>query len=205
MEAIPGEVQVADIGTKVLSSPRLEALKKKMGMEEKSVDEKGEKITEEEKIVEDEVGRRAEIPGGVRDLENAMSLVALAVLVSKGRAQGGEEGFKEEGQWLLLAFMVGVISIVIGAVLFGALILRTMKAWFSQRRSIKEEPSYDENAKEEIKEHTPKELRRRTPVPKGSPGSEKSGIYTSSTRSMTFPVQHLEKECHSPLVKVRRT
>ena len=118
--------------------------------------------------------------------------MVLATLIPKGSAQGGEEGFKEEGQWLLLVFMVGVISIVIGAVLFGALILRTMKAWFSQRRSIEEKPIHDENEKEEIKEHTPKELRRRTPVPKGSPGSEKSGISTSSTRSMTFPVQHLE-------------
>ena len=72
VEAIPGEVQVADIGTKVLSAPRLEALKKKMGMEERSEDEKGEKITEEEKMVQDEVGRRAEIPGGVRNQDNAI-------------------------------------------------------------------------------------------------------------------------------------
>ena len=65
-------------------------------MEEKDEDEKGEKINEEEKIGEDEVGRRAEIPGGVRNLENAMRLVVLATLTSKGSAQG-EEGFKEEG------------------------------------------------------------------------------------------------------------
>eukprot|EP00434_Breviolum_minutum_P018297 symbB.v1.2.016141.t1/scaffold1167.1/size134246/1 len=32
IEAIPGEVQVADIGTKALSAPRLEELKKRMGM-----------------------------------------------------------------------------------------------------------------------------------------------------------------------------
>ncbi len=96
MEAIPGEVQVADIGTKVLSSPRLEALKKKMGMEEKCEDETGDKITEEEKIVEDEVGRRAEIPGGVRDVENAMRLVVLATLISKEMLKEGKRASKKK-------------------------------------------------------------------------------------------------------------
>ena len=91
----------------------------------------------------------------------------------EGNAQGGEEGFKEEGQWLLLVFMAGVISIMIGAVLFGALILRTMKACFSHRRSIKEKPIHDENEKEEIKEHTPKE----NPCSKGITGIREVGDF----------------------------
>eukprot|EP00434_Breviolum_minutum_P043255 symbB.v1.2.038547.t2/scaffold6043.1/size21519/1 len=138
IEAIPGEVQVADIGTKALSAPRLEELKKRMGMG-------CWKIAEEHPEEEE---------GG--DQENQKH--------QKGRAQGDQE--EERGEvWLLVVFAVGLLSIAIVMVMLGAMLVRISRRGVRSRED--EEDSKNQKKENEEKEDASKEEVSREETPSG--------------------------------------
>ena len=104
VEAIPGEVQIADVGTKALSAPRLEALKEKMGMKQEKVGEDEEK----KEIQEEEPS-----PNPV-ELRQALRLIVLAASLATGKAQGEEEIVRADTWWWLLSFTVFVAIFALG-------------------------------------------------------------------------------------------
>ena len=132
IEAIPGDIQVADVGTKSLPSTRLEELKARMGMEEKTPKEVGEhypekaqKLTRKEAENPKEEGKEGGIEegeGGMRtgaQVEQLLRMVILMASLSKSKAQGPEED--ESGSDIFLVamatfffvFLVGLAMIVL--------------------------------------------------------------------------------------------
>ena len=95
-EAIPGAEQIADVGTKAITSPRLEELKAMMGMGKMKM--KKEEPPGQNK--EDE-GRKGEEKIA---MERAKGLIQLAGGFGQVKAQGGDEegGTPELGQLIVL-------------------------------------------------------------------------------------------------------
>ena len=91
IEAIPGEVQVADIGTKALSAPRLEELKKRMGMgcwkiaeehpeEEEGGDQKNQKHQKGRRVE----GEKEEPWMNPEEQERVLKFIVIAASISQG-------------------------------------------------------------------------------------------------------------------------
>ena len=207
IEAIQGEVRVADIGTKALSAPRLEELKKRMGMgcwkiveehpeEEEGGDQENQKHQKGRRVE----GEKEEPWMNPEELERVPKFIVIAASISQGRAQGDQE--EERGEvWLLMVFAVGLLSIAIVMVMLGAMLVRMISRRGVRSREDeedsknqkKENEEKEDASKEEVsREETPRGVRKRTTMPRGSPASERSISTAGSGRSVTFPVQHLE-------------
>ena len=140
-EAIPGADQIADVGTKVLTAPRLEVLKKMMGMgkmkkEEKTSqeDEKTEKSAEDEAEAEK---KKAEESEKKIALVKATNLIQLAVIVGcmgQVNAQGQEEEDQERAE--LFHAMVLFALAVIGLMSLIERIAPVLRRLFTRRRDV---------------------------------------------------------------------
>ena len=102
-EAIPGADQVADIGTKVMTAPRLEELKKMMGMgrmkKKEEVKSRGDEAEEEKKSNEEETEKKRDEEEKKIAMAKAKDLIQLAVIVGwmgQVKAQEGGKREKEE-------------------------------------------------------------------------------------------------------------
>ena len=144
VEAIPGEIQIADIGTKALTITRLEDLKKRMEMSrnprEEAVEDEARRKKEEsgEKAEEKEEGeKRMKNMVFQRDqeLEEALKFILMAASISCGKSQGSEEEKMELFDYMEM--MAGFVLMVIGLI---TVTLRLTK-WLKKclRRSTKKE------------------------------------------------------------------
>ena len=116
-EAIPGADQVADIGTKVMTAPRLEELKKMMGMgrlkKKEEVKSRGDEADEEKKSNEDTGKKRDEEEKKIA-MAKAKDLIQLAVIVGcMGQVKAQEEEDRE-GRTELFQVMALFALAVIG-------------------------------------------------------------------------------------------
>ena len=116
----PGEEMLADIGTKALSSARLEFLKEKIGMKEVEEEEKEqEEVEEHEEVgVKEGISERSTRRNESKKVEEALRLVILMAAMTCSEAQGEEE--EERTFWrramiicaLIVALaLVGTVSI----------------------------------------------------------------------------------------------
>ena len=159
-EAIPGADQIADVGTKVLTAPRLEVLKKMMGMgkmkkEEKTSqeDEKTEESAEDEAEAEK---KKAEEREKKIALVKATNLIQLAVIVGcmgQVNAQGQEEEDQERAE--LFHAMVLFALAVIGLMSLIERIAPVLRRLFTRRRDVNQPeeetpPEREEEDEEEV-------------------------------------------------------
>ena len=86
MEAVPGEEQWADIGTKPLPASRLEELRRMIGLREKATED--EKDAEAEEMTRSEEERKIQkVSFGSQEkkMEEALGLIILAISISQGK------------------------------------------------------------------------------------------------------------------------
>eukprot|EP00435_Cladocopium_sp_Y103_P046885 s1316_g13.t1 len=113
---LPGEDMLADLGTKTLTSARMEKLKKGLGMrkiggeEEKTAEEPEEKKTIEKKEKKIEKGTRV-----LEEVEKALQCVALMIAIRGAKAQDEEEEHVEHAELFHVALvmvlaMFGLVS-----------------------------------------------------------------------------------------------
>ena len=115
VESIPGEEQVADIGTKVLSSPKLEVLKTMMNMGIGS--QRMEKTTQEKQEEEDGGWKGKKKESGYEKneevIERALKMIVIAMMI---QGSNGQEEEEEEDERVILfwtvCFMVAVINVI---------------------------------------------------------------------------------------------
>ena len=102
VEAISGQVQIADIGTKALTAPRLEELKQIMGMKQRRDDQEEERQEQKDSRSSQHKKKGTEETGLQEtgtEVERILRMVVLLCSVQKAKAQEQEE---EEG-WSSLA------------------------------------------------------------------------------------------------------
>ena len=149
VESIPGEDQVADVGTKVLSSPRLETLKKMMSMGSKEKEEKSEEKSEEKtKEAEEEKLRKDD--GHVEKkevLEEALRMIIMAAMIQGTKAQG--QGEDEKDFFWVFFVMVASLALVGLWVVSKSLWRLGCRICIREvRRQPEEEPELEEEATE---------------------------------------------------------
>ncbi|CAL1143731.1 unnamed protein product [Cladocopium goreaui] len=169
---VPGEDMLADMGTKSLTSARLEKLKKGLGMkkigkDEEKNEEPEEKTAPEEakKIKKKEQGTR--VP---KEVEKALQCVALMIAIQGAKAQDDEETEERAEMFhieLILMFaLVGVVSVI-------QRIIPCLMGWLRRDRQPEEEPTEEEGSRvrgaptrrqEEQALRTPESIRRRRRV-----------------------------------------
>ena len=105
VEAVPGEEQWADIGTKPLPASRLEELRRMIGLPEKATED--EKDAEAEEMTRSEEERKIQKVsfGSQEKMEEALRLIILAISISQGKCQ---EESEEHEAWMDLV-MVGFV------------------------------------------------------------------------------------------------
>lgn len=109
---VPGEVMIADIGTKALTAQRMEKLKELMGMEcqviptpgERGEEKKKEDLTREETRKEDEKRK-------IQAATSAVRLITLAAAISTAKGEKMEEETKEDDslRWIVVAYTILVV------------------------------------------------------------------------------------------------
>eukprot|EP00434_Breviolum_minutum_P006947 symbB.v1.2.006133.t1/scaffold365.1/size219215/8 len=139
----PGEIMIADIGTKPLSSARIDRLKKLMNMKNfgKNEDEEKDKATEaEEQKAEDAEAEKKE-GGGKIDVENAAKVVRLitmaaAISIAKGEKEGKKEEAAEELYYFMVFYTVLVVAISLGLQAIWKIGVRTLRSGFEEGRYL---------------------------------------------------------------------
>ena len=118
VEQVPGAEQIAHVGTKVMTSPKLEAMKKMMNMGLRKVEDGGaedEKIAEdedkEEKRTKKEVDQGAledYAGGGSGGAEHLVRMLVMMAALKRTRAEEGkgEESLEEKWSWKEIALVV---------------------------------------------------------------------------------------------------
>ena len=168
---LPGGHMLADIGTKSLTSARLEKFKKGLGMkkigkEEEKTEEPEEKTAPEEaeKIKKKEKGTR--VP---EEVEKAPQCVALMIAIQGAKAQDDEETEEQAEMYhieLVLMFaLVGVVSVI-------QRIIPCLMGWLRRDRQPEGEPAEERSRargtptrhREEQVLRTPESTRRRRRV-----------------------------------------
>ena len=136
VEAVPGQHQIADVGTKSLPAPRLEELKKmmKMGSYERTKEESEEK---EEDISQDVQERDIKEGPKREDVEKILRVIVALGCAHHAYAQEEEEQRERDSGWEILILVVlafvGVVQI------FQALTRAVKQFWRRRQRRIKEE------------------------------------------------------------------
>ena len=135
VEAVPGQHQIADAGTKSLPAPRLEELKKmKMGSYERT---KGESEEKKEDISQDE--KEGDIKEGPKreDVEKVLKVIVALGCVHHARAQEEEEQQERDSGWEIL--MLVVLAFVGMVQILQAMTRAVKHFWRRRQRRIKEE------------------------------------------------------------------
>ena len=136
VEAISGQVQIADIGTKALTAPRLEELKQMMGMKQRRDDQEEERQEQKDSGSSQHMKKGAEETGlqeAGAEVERILRMVILLCSVQQAKAQEQEE---EEG-WSSLAQLVALtVFAMIGVTTCIGWMVRLMTP---ARRSLEEE------------------------------------------------------------------
>lgn len=145
VESIPGEDQVADVGTKVLSSLRLEALKKMMSMGSKEKEEKSEEMKKED---EEEKPKKEDSQGEKKEvLEEALRMIIMAAMIQGSKAQG--QGEDEKDFFWVFFVMVAFLALVGLWVVSRSLWRLGCRICVREvRRQPEEEPELEEEATE---------------------------------------------------------
>ena len=148
----PGEIMIADIGTKPLSSARIDRLKKLMNMKNfgKNEDEEKAEATEageqkakateaEEQKAEDAEAEKKE--GGKIDVQNAAKVVRLitmaaAISIAKGEKEGKKEEPAEEFYYFMVFYTVLVVVISLGLQVIWKIGVRTLRSGFEEGRYL---------------------------------------------------------------------
>lgn len=164
----PGE-QVADVGTKVLSSPRLETLKKMMNMgkgareKEKESFEEEMKCKEGQKDLEERCGeglkREEKREDGHQEeraldtdvLEEALRMIVMAAMLQGATAQEEEEEFEENYVfWVACYVMVGFSFVGLWVTLYWCWgCCRIMSSNTGQRKRVRWKKRMEEAIKKE--------------------------------------------------------
>lgn len=100
---IPGSAMPADMGTKILSGPKMEELKRKAGMKKwKTSEEKEEKGSEDGRVK----------TGGEEELKKVLRMIVMASTLSMAKGQGeeeettGEEKIEESYDWQMMGMLI---------------------------------------------------------------------------------------------------
>jgi hypothetical protein len=136
VEAVPGQHQIADVGTKSLPAPRLEELKKmmKMGSYERTkeeIEEKKEDISQDEQEGDIREGPKRE------DVEKVLKVIVALGCVHHARAQEEEEQQERDSGWEIL--MLVVLAFVGMVQILQAMTRAVKHFWRRRQRRIKEE------------------------------------------------------------------
>lgn len=135
-EAVPGSEQIADIGTKPMTAPKLREMRKMLGMGTR--EEEVEERVEWEKGAEDESEEtRGEVQArdGLRseDLERAANLIRIASILGAWvpvEAQAEEDSEVADDLWKVL---VVVLLAMIGVAAVGVSLAGRMRRWCKKR------------------------------------------------------------------------
>ena len=150
VEAISGQVQIADIGTKALTAPRLEELKQMMGMKQRRDDQEEERQEQKDSGSSQHMKKGAEETGlqeAGAEVERILRMVILLCSVQQAKAQEQEE---EEG-WSSLAQLVALtVFAMIGVTTCIGWMVRLMTP---VRRSLEEE-ELKKRVKEALSAHS---------------------------------------------------
>lgn len=161
---LPGEEMIADLGTKALSSSRMEKLKKELGMTQIEIRKDGD----EDELEEKEKGVTVVIP---KELEGALRLVMLMMQLKGTNAQEDEKRQGKIWFWTIMSLaMVGLVFIVY-----------QIGKWI-EGRCKKVEPENEPSSSVEGPEARPLRLRRRLLEERSNP-TEPSPISTQSSRA----------------------
>ena len=135
VEAVPGQHQIADVGTKSLPAPRLEELKKMMKMG--SYERTKEEIEEKKDISQDE--QEGDIREGPKreDVEKVLKVTVALGCVHHARAQEEEEQQERDSGWEIL--MLVVLAFVGMVQILQAMTRAVKHFWRRRQRRIKEE------------------------------------------------------------------
>ena len=105
LQHVPGEDMKADLGTKALSSFRLEKLRRAMGMKEAPLP-KEEKEDEEKKVGEGS-------SEGKKDMKKVLQLIMLAAAMTCTKAQEEEEEEEKVFEWMIVIYTVCIVLITV--------------------------------------------------------------------------------------------
>ena len=112
---MPGEKMIADIGTKALTSTRIETLKSLMGMGQKKKVEEKETEEKQEQHLEVQVPQALTLQGPA-STEQAIAAVRLITLIAMMSTAKGEEENQEDAEastvfhWMVAAYTVMVVA-----------------------------------------------------------------------------------------------
>lgn len=182
VEQVPGAEQIADVGTKVMTSPKLEAMKKMMNRGLRKVQDGG---AEEEKIAEDEDKEeertKKEIEqgaledyagGGSGGAEHLVRMLVMLAALKRTRAEEGkdEDNLEEKWSWKEIALVVIGLLITHGLLrvlwkileMIGRMMRRTPLVQPEEEPGLTEEESEEPEVTEvaEGRVHERQEVRR---------------------------------------------
>ena len=177
---LPGEDMLADLGTKSLTSARLEKLKKGLGMkkiggEKEKAEEPDQKTAPEEKMPQEEKEKIKKEKGTrvPEEIEKALQCVALMIAIQGAKAQGKEEEEEEEHADM---FQIGLLMMfaVVGVIATIQKMIPLLLGWLRRDRQPEEEPTETEEEprargaptrrREDEVLRTPESIRRRRRV-----------------------------------------
>lgn len=171
----PGEDMVADIGTKALSSARIDYLKEKIGMvsvqagRKEEYEEKADQEGGRDEEIEEQEERKVKKMVTNQNVTEALKLVIIMASMSVVEAQGGEE----EDQWFWKKVFVVLIIVVVLAMLG----LLSVCQWML---SLKKKPSQPEEEPMERREERSERVRRR-----GGPNEDRMSEMSFSSQQLT--------------------
>lgn len=156
VEQIPGAEQLADIGTKMMSSPKLESMKRMLNMgrsfkKEEDVEEDEVEEEEGERDQEEEVGQRSKLQERIEDAEKLVKMVMLMTILDKVKA---EEEKEEEEVWSWAKKEILGLAVVWVAIYAALQVLWWMakKLWKKIKGERKEQPEEEPGVLEEESE-----------------------------------------------------
>ena len=174
VESISGDEQVADVGTKVLSSPKLETLKEMMMMgkidqrtEEKKLEQKEDRkeaVKESEKeCYKKEEGRVIE----KKILEDALRMIAMVAMLQGSKAQNEEED-EETGQVFWIVAIIVMVLCFVGLWAIFGVVWRLCRRMIFEKEKAQPEEEPDQEEEPEQQEREVQEDQREEEIPSSS-------------------------------------
>ena len=149
----PGLLMLADLGTKVLPSARMEDLKRKLGMKKRPFKEAEERRSrgrgeaeEEESVQKKEAENEKELKKMTEEVEKALRVVIMMALVQGAKAQRGEE----EVRWAWTQIFI-VVFAVVGFLETMRKVWKAAKAMKRQREPEEEPADTPERIEDEVR------------------------------------------------------